>query len=163
MKKWFFRPQKPPHDFGAAVRQVPQTFNIHSNTACTPRENEEKLLVHAATQRKVRIRKCKEDHDHPLVAARVSSWLCPALVSSWRSTAHRRELRMVGRLGVPLSLYRLLRSHQGGSRAARQVVSQYQDRVVDRVTAALASAMRPSSRRPSVFRQQDWHLPLPLF
>ena len=102
-------------------------------------------------------------HDHPLVAAWVSSWPCPALVSSWHSTAHRRDLRIAGRLGVQISLYRLLRPHQGGSRAARQVVSQYQDRVLDRVTAALASAIPPSSRRPSVFSQQDWHTPLPLF
>ena len=100
-------------------------------------------------------------HGHQLVSAWLSFLPCSALVSNLHFTALRKDLRIAGRLGVPVSLYRLLHSHQGGSKAARQVISQYQECVPDRVTAALASATPPPLTGTSY--NQDRHSPALIF
>ena len=47
---------------------------------------------------------------HPLVRAWIHAWPQASIVSSWRATAHRRDLRVTGRLAVPCSLYHTLRA-----------------------------------------------------
>ena len=71
-------------------------------------------------------------------------------------------MRIAGRLAIPRSLYRHLVRTLGGFRAARKEIGSYQDRVLDSVTAALASAIPPKSKRPNVFVSADWDSPTPL-
>ena len=68
---------------------------------------------------------------HPLVSAWLASWPDPGAVANWRTTAHRQDLRIIGRLAVPTSLYLHLRSSLGGARAARLSITRYQATVVD--------------------------------
>ena len=56
---------------------------------------------------------------HPLVSAWIHSWPQPSIISSWRATAHRRYLRIAGRLAVPCSLYHTLRASLATQRARR--------------------------------------------
>ena len=80
---------------------------------------------------------------HPLVQAWLTSWPNPRLLQQWRSTALRRDLRIIGRLAIPRTLYQLLYRVQGGSRAARKAVGQLQRRVLDSVTSVLSTAVPP--------------------
>ena len=100
---------------------------------------------------------------HPLVCAWLSSWTASNLVKTWRQAACRKDLRIVGRLAVPRSLYRYLRAHLGGLRAVRKEVGHYQNKVLDSVTAVLEHAVpkRPPNR-PNPFSSADWKGPLPL-
>ena len=56
----------------------------------------------------------------------------PVLVGTFFSvTAHRRDLRIAGRLAVPCSLYHTLCASLGGSRAARRAIGSYQRKVLE--------------------------------
>ena len=103
---------------------------------------------------------CAESH--PVVQAWLSAWGSRAGAASWRRLAHRNDLRIAGRLAIPRSLYRHLVRTLGSFRAARKEIGSYQDKVLDSVTAALASAIPPKSKRPNVFVSADWDSPAPL-
>ena len=90
-----------------------------------------------------------------MVQAWLSAWSPRAGAASWRRLAHRSDLRIAGRLAIPRSLYRHLVRTLGGFRAARKEIGSYQDRVLDSVTAALASAIPPKCKRPNVFVSAD--------
>ena len=66
----------------------------------------------------------------PLVRAWIHSWPQPSLILSWRATAHQHDLRIVGRLAVPCSIYHVLRASFPGPRAARQAIGSYQRNVL---------------------------------
>ena len=97
-----------------------------------------------------------------MVQTWLSAWSTHAGAASWRRLAHRSDLRTARRFSIPRSLYRHLVRTLGGFRAARKEIDSYQDRVLDSVTAALASAIRPKSKRPNVFVSADWDSPTPL-
>ena len=91
--------------------------------------------------------------DHPLVKAWLDSWPHPESVARWRATALRRDLRIVGRLAVPHSLYKYLRTTQGGLSAARRQVGRFQRSVLDSVTSALSECPPPPpNAAPQCFR-----------
>ena len=96
---------------------------------------------------------------HPLVQAWLSSWPQPSLLTAWRSTALRRDLRIVGRMAVPVSLYRHLCHTLGGSRAARKCIGRFQAQALDAVTSALAGEVSKSSLKPNPFNPRDWNRP----
>ena len=75
---------------------------------------------------------------HPLVRAWIHASPQPSIVSSWRATAHRCDLRITGRLAVPCSLYDTLRACLGESRAAERAIASYQRKVLDAVNTVLA-------------------------
>ena len=85
--------------------------------------------------------------EYPLVAAWLASWPSLAVVSSSRATTYCQDLRVTGHLAVPKTLYAHLRSHQGGVKGPRQIVSRFQDTVLDKVTADLANTVPPLSPR----------------
>ena len=96
---------------------------------------------------------------HPLVCAWLSSWTASNLVRTWRQAACRNDLRIVGRLAVPQSLYRYLRGHLGGLRAVRKEVGHFQNKVLDSVTAALEHAVpkrHPQHTQPLRLCRLDW-------
>ena len=97
-----------------------------------------------------------------MVQAWLSAWSPRAGAASWRRLPHRSDLRIAGRLAITRSLYRHLVRTLGGFRAARKEIGSYQDRVLDSVTAALASAIPPKSKRPNVFVSADCDSPTPL-
>ena len=80
---------------------------------------------------------------HPLVRAWIHAWPQPSIVSSWRATAHRRDLRIAGRLAVPGSLYHTLRASLGGSRLARRAICSYERKVLDAVNTVLPDDIPP--------------------
>ena len=93
----------------------------------------------------------------PLVCAWLSSWPSSARVATWHQTACRADLRVIARLAIPQSLYKLLISTSGGVCAARKLVGAYQSLVIDRGTVALSFAtLGSSSRRPNVFGASHW-------
>ena len=97
-----------------------------------------------------------------MVQAWLSAWNPRAGAASWRRLAHRSDLRIAGPLAICRSLYRHVFRMLGGFCAARKEIGSYQDRVLDSVTAALASAIPPKSKRPNVFVSPDWDSPTPL-
>ena len=97
-----------------------------------------------------------------MVQAWLSAWSPRAGAASWRRLAHRNDPRIAGCLAILRSLYRHLVRTLGSFRAARKEIGCYQDRVLDSVTAALASAIPPKSKRPNVFVSADWDSPAPL-
>ena len=100
---------------------------------------------------------------HPLVAAWLSSWTVRSEVLTWRRSAQRKDLRIVGRLAIPQSLYRFLKTRLGGLREARKTVRHFQQHVLDNVTAVLADSVptKPQAR-PNPFNPADWSQPLSL-
>ena len=93
---------------------------------------------------------------NPLVAAWLSAWPTPSLLANWRSTATRRDLRIIGCLAIPRTLYRYLALHHGGLRAARVAVGKFQHNALNAVNASLESAVPRPSNRPCPFRPEDW-------
>ena len=96
---------------------------------------------------------------HPLVQAWLSSWPQPSLLTAWRATALRRDLRIVGRMAVPVSLYRHLCHTLGGSRSARKCIGRFQGQALDAATSALAREVPKLSPKPKPFNPQDWDRP----
>ena len=96
-------------------------------------------------------------HAHPLVHAWTSAWPDPSTPTRWRATAHRRDLRIAGRLGVPVSLFRALRTAHGGPEAARKTVYRWQRTVLDSVTAVLSESIPAPSSKPNPFTPSDWN------
>ena len=92
---------------------------------------------------------------HPLVQAWLSSWPQPSLLTAWRSTALRRDLRIVGRMAVPVSLYRHLCHTLGGSRSARKCIGRFQGQALHAVTSALAGEVPKSFPKPNPFNPRD--------
>ena len=100
---------------------------------------------------------CAEDH--PLVSKWIAAWPPHANASIWRRLAQKADLRIAGRLAVPVTLYRFLAARLGGVTAARKAISRFQDSVLDLVTAVLESSVSPTSKRPNAFSPRDWDAP----
>ena len=79
-----------------------------------------------------------------------------------RRLTHCSDLGIASCLAIPRSLYCHLVRTLGGIRAARKEIGSYHDRMMDSVTAALASAIPPKSKRPNVFVSANWDSPTPL-
>ena len=89
---------------------------------------------------------------HPLVAAWLSAWPSPPLLANWRSTPTRRDLRIVGCLAIPRTLYQYPALHHGVLRAARVAVGKFRQNAVNAVNASLENAVPRPSRCPCPFR-----------
>ena len=95
---------------------------------------------------------------HPLVQASLTAWPDQYVPRTWRATAIRRDLRIVGRLAVPVSLFRALCSPHGGPRAVRKVGHKWQQAVLDSVTAVLSESIPAPPSKPNPFTPSDWHM-----
>ena len=95
---------------------------------------------------------------HPLVHAWTTAWPVSSTPIRWRATAHKRDLRITGRLAIPISLFRALSAAHGGPRAARKIVYKWQESVMDKVTGALSDYIPAPSSKPNPFTPSDWNV-----
>lgn len=102
----------------------------------------------------------------PLRAAWRSSWPSTANIDAWLNFATARELFLLGKLCIPLSLYSHL-AHSGGRRQARAAIRAFHQAVIPALRTALSEhnplppLWRPMKGNP--FEESDWDTPKTLF